>query len=136
MFSCDLPDGGDRERRHELLHLRSAQPDSHSNATHRVGIDWIEAKTPDGPVPQLVRPARIGVVAVCTASRRRIQPTSRKLILTISVLTVVFSMITHGISAVPGASWYAAQIGKHKEAENDPLEHKHSESHRDKFTVR
>ena len=52
------------------------------------------------------------------------------------LLTVVFSMIAHGISAVPGASWYAAQIGKHKEAENDPLEHKHSESHRDKFTVR
>ena len=57
-------------------------------------------------------------------------------ILTISVLTVVFSMVAHGISAVPGARLYAAQIGKHQDAENNPLEHKHSESHRDKFTVR
>ncbi len=57
-------------------------------------------------------------------------------ILTISVLTVVFSMIAHGVSAVPGARMYAAQIGKCQDAGNDPLEHKHSESHRDKFTVR
>ena len=57
-------------------------------------------------------------------------------ILTISVLTVVFSMVAHGISAVPGARLYAAHIGKHQDAENDPLEHKHSESHRNKFTVR
>ena len=57
-------------------------------------------------------------------------------ILTISVLTVVFSMIAHGVSAVPGASLYAWQIRKHKDPENDTLEHKHSESHRDKFTVR
>ena len=57
-------------------------------------------------------------------------------ILTISVLTVMFSMVAHGISAVPGARLYAAHIGKHQDAENDPLEHKHSESHRNKFTVR
>ena len=55
-------------------------------------------------------------------------------ILTISVLTVVFSIIAHGISAVPGARLYAAAIGNH--ADNDPLEHEHCESHRDKFTVR
>ena len=57
-------------------------------------------------------------------------------ILTISVLTVVFSMVAHGISAVPGARLYAAQIGKHQDTEDNPLEHKHSNSHRDKFTVR
>ena len=57
-------------------------------------------------------------------------------ILTISVLTVVFSMIAHGVTAVPGARLYAALIDKHQDAENAPLEHKHSESHRDKFTVR
>ena len=55
-------------------------------------------------------------------------------ILTISVLTVVFSIIAHGITAVPGARLYASVIGKHQHA--DPLEHKHCESHRDKFTVR
>ena len=59
-------------------------------------------------------------------------------ILTISVLTVMFSMVAHGISAVPGARLYAALIGKQQDAEteNNPLEHKHCESHRDKFTVR
>ena len=59
-------------------------------------------------------------------------------ILTISVLTVMFSMVAHGISAVPGARLYAALIGKqlNAETENNPLEHKHCESHRDKFTVR
>ena len=57
-------------------------------------------------------------------------------ILTISVLTVVLSMIAHGVSAVPGARLYAAQISKHQNTDNDPLEHKHCESHRDKFTVR
>ena len=57
-------------------------------------------------------------------------------ILTVSVLTVVFSIIAHGISAVPGARLYAAVIGKHQDADHDPLEHKHCESHRDKFTVR
>ena len=56
-------------------------------------------------------------------------------ILTVSVLTVVFSIIAHGISAVPGARLYAV-IGKHQDADHDPLEHKHCESHRDKFTVR
>ena len=55
-------------------------------------------------------------------------------ILTISVLTVVFSIIAHGITAVPGARLYASVIDKHQHA--DPLEHKHCESHRDKFTVR
>ena len=57
-------------------------------------------------------------------------------ILTISVLTVMFSMVAHGISAIPGARLYAAQIGKHHDSENDTLEHEHCESHRDKFTVR
>ena len=57
-------------------------------------------------------------------------------ILTISVLTVVLSMVLHGISAVPGARMYAAQIGKHQDAENAALEHKHCGTHRDKFTVR
>ena len=57
-------------------------------------------------------------------------------ILTVSVLTVVFSIIAHGISAVPGARLYAAQIGKHQDAENDPLEHQDCETHRDKFAVR
>ena len=59
-------------------------------------------------------------------------------ILTISVLTVVFSMVAHGVSAVPGARLYAAKIGKHQESETEssPLEYKHCESHRDKFTVR
>ena len=59
-------------------------------------------------------------------------------ILTISVLTVMFSMVAHGISAVPGARLYAALIGKQQDAEteNNPPEHKHCESHRDKFTVR
>ena len=59
-------------------------------------------------------------------------------ILTISVLTVMFSVVAHGISAVPGARLYAAFIGKQQDAEteNNPLEHKHCESHRDKFTVR
>ena len=57
-------------------------------------------------------------------------------ILTIAVLTVVLSMVAHGISAGPGARWYAAQIGKNQDDENGQLEHKHCESHRDKFTVR
>ena len=57
-------------------------------------------------------------------------------ILTVSVLTVVFSIIAHGISAVPGARLYAAVIGKHQDADHAPLEHQHCESHRDKFTLR
>ena len=57
-------------------------------------------------------------------------------ILTISVLTVVLSMIAHGISAIPGTRLYAARIGKLNDSENNQLEHQHCESHRDKFTVR
>ena len=57
-------------------------------------------------------------------------------ILTVSVLTVVFSMVAHGVSAVPGARFYAGQIGKHQNAEDASVEHMHCESHRDKFTVR
>lgn len=57
-------------------------------------------------------------------------------ILTVVVLTVMLSMIAHGISAVPGARLYALLIARHKDADHGPLEHKHSDSHRDKFTVR
>jgi len=57
-------------------------------------------------------------------------------ILTISVLTVMFSVVAHGISAVPGARLYAGQIDKCQGTGNAPLEHKHCESHRNKFTVR
>jgi len=57
-------------------------------------------------------------------------------ILTISVLTVMFSKVAHGLSAGPGARLYAAQIAKHQNVEHDPFEHKDCGSHRDKFTVR
>jgi NhaP-type Na+/H+ or K+/H+ antiporter len=57
-------------------------------------------------------------------------------ILTISVLTVVLSMIAHGISAIPGSRWYASQLRKNQEPGIEQLEQKHCESHRNKFTVR
>ena len=48
-------------------------------------------------------------------------------ILTVVVLTVVFSIVAHGISAVPGAGWYAKYLKRH--STDDSLENQHCESH-------
>ena len=57
-------------------------------------------------------------------------------VLTIAVLTVVFSMIAHGLSAVPGSNWYAKQLKEKSQSEKDLYENQQCECHRDKFTVR
>ena len=51
-------------------------------------------------------------------------------ILTISVLTVVLSIVAHGISAVPGARWYASYLERN--ASKDCLENQPCESDREK----
>ena len=52
-------------------------------------------------------------------------------ILTVVVLTVVLSIVAHGISAVPGASWYANWLKRH--SSEDSWENRHCESHRERF---
>ena len=52
-------------------------------------------------------------------------------ILTVSVLTVAISIVAHGISAVPGASWYASYLKR--ESSEDSLENRHCDSHRDRL---
>ena len=52
-------------------------------------------------------------------------------ILTVTVLTVLMSMVAHGISAIPGANWYAGRL-KQKTTEDCP-ENRHCESHIDRF---
>ena len=49
-------------------------------------------------------------------------------ILTVIVLTVLFSIVAHGISAVPGAKWYAGYLERH--STDDCLENQHCETHR------
>ncbi|MDA8744534.1 cation:proton antiporter [Rubripirellula amarantea] len=52
-------------------------------------------------------------------------------ILTLSVLTVVMSILAHGITAVPGSDWYA-HVLKRRSNEHS-LENQHCQSHRNKF---
>ena len=48
-------------------------------------------------------------------------------ILTVVVLTVVFSIVAHGISAAPGANWYADYLQRH--SSGDCLENQPCETH-------
>lgn len=52
-------------------------------------------------------------------------------IMTISVVTVLLSMVLHGMTAAPGARWYAAAL-KRCSADDSP-EHDEAEIHRPKF---
>lgn len=52
-------------------------------------------------------------------------------IMTIAVITVLLSMIVHGLSAIPGAELYSKQI----HADEKAVEHQPCEPHREKFST-
>ncbi|MGI9519964.1 MAG: cation:proton antiporter [Pirellulaceae bacterium] len=52
-------------------------------------------------------------------------------IMSIAVITVLLSMIAHGLTAIPGADLYSRQI----QADQQAAEHQPCESHRDKFQM-
>lgn len=55
-------------------------------------------------------------------------------ILNIATITVLMSIMAHGLSAVPGVNWYAASV--HAVSTPDSMEHQPTAEHRFKFTCK
>ena len=70
------------------------------------------SRSRDGPIRKLFRTARVGFDPLRFSVRERVQVAGREEIFVIVVITVLFSVFTHGFTAWPAPSCYANHADK------------------------